>query len=134
MCPGGEIIAATSDRGQLSTNGMSPHHRRGNFANAGLICNQPVFRDGNGLEGFERIAELERAAFAAGGSNYSAPAQSAEAFLRGDAGKNVTESSYRMGIVPGRIDKFFPPRPFTACAKHYSSLKRKFLVFCALGA
>ena len=53
MCPGGEIIAATSDHGQLSTNGMSLFARSSPFANAGLIVNQPVDQNSNGLAGFE---------------------------------------------------------------------------------
>ena len=125
MCPGGEIIAATSDRGQLSTNGMSPHHRRGRFANAGLICNQPVFRDGNGLDGFERIADLERAAFVAGGSNYSAPAQSAASFMRGETGKTIGDSSYDFGTVNGRIDKILPQQTVHSLRQALKFFERK---------
>jgi uncharacterized protein len=108
MCPGGEIIAATSDAGQLSTNGMSRYARASGFANAGLIVNQPVIRDSNGLAGFDVIHELERKAFAAGGGNYSCPAQSANAFMRGENSLNSTSSSYRLGVVPGRIDQILP--------------------------
>jgi uncharacterized FAD-dependent dehydrogenase len=109
MCPGGEIIAATSDRGQLSTNGMSRYARASPFANAGMIVNQEVARaDGDGREGFELIAELERAAFAAGGSDFTCPAQSAAAFVRGEAGPAVRASSYRLGVRPGRIDRILP--------------------------
>jgi uncharacterized FAD-dependent dehydrogenase len=109
MCPGGEIIAATSDRGQLSTNGMSRYARASPFANAGLIVNQPVERDGDGLAGFELIERLERAAFAAGGGDYTCPAQQAGAFMRGEDGPAVASSSYRLGIRPGRIDRILPP-------------------------
>jgi uncharacterized FAD-dependent dehydrogenase len=109
MCPGGEIIAATSDRGQLSTNGMSRFARASPYANAGLIVNQEVDRDGSGLAGFELINDLERKAFAAGGSDYSCPAQSALAFVRGEAGNPVKNSSYKLGVRPGRIDTMLPP-------------------------
>lgn len=114
MCPGGEIIAATSDRGQLSTNGMSRYARASAFANAGLIVNQEVDRDGSGLAGFALINDIERAAFAAGGSDYSCPAQSAAAFMRGEAGPEVTASSYRLGVRPGRIDRLLPAKTVTA--------------------
>jgi uncharacterized FAD-dependent dehydrogenase len=114
MCPGGEIIAATSDPGQLSTNGMSRYARASRFANAGLIVNQEVDRERSGLEGFALIAEMERRAFAAGGGDYSCPAQSARAFVRGEAGGAAAESSYRLGVRPGRIDAILPPRTVAA--------------------
>ena len=112
MCPGGEIIAATSDRGQLSTNGMSRHGRASGWANAGLIVNQPVDRSlkprAAAEAGFALIDRLEREAYQAGGANYSCPAQTTAAFLRREAGKGVTKSSYQLGVVPGRIDRLLP--------------------------
>lgn len=108
MCPGGEIIAATSDRGQLSTNGMSRFARSSPFANAGLIVNQEVDRDGNGMAGFDLIDRLEKACFAAGGSDYACPAQSALAFLRGEAGAAPGATSYRFGLKPARLDRILP--------------------------
>ena len=110
MCPGGEIIAATSDTGQLSTNGMSRFARASHFANAGLIVNQEVDRGASGLEGFELIRRIERLAFEAGGADYSCPAQSARAFVRGEPGSPVSASSYRLGVRPGRIDAILPAR------------------------
>ena len=114
MCPGGEIIAATSDRGQLSTNGMSRFARASSFANAGLIVNQTVEREGDGMAGFELIERLERAAFAAGGGDYTCPAQHAAAFMRGEDGPASTASSYRLGVRPGRIDQILPSATVTA--------------------
>jgi hypothetical protein len=130
MCPGGEIIAATSDAGQLSTNGMSRYARASPFANAGLIVNQEVDRDGSGLKGFELINELERQAFAAGGSDYSCPAQSAAAFVRGEAGSPVQRSSYRLGVRPGRIDRILPAKTTAAIRQallHFERLIPGFL-------
>lgn len=114
MCPGGEIIAATSDKGQLSTNGMSRFARSSPYANAGLIVNQDVDRDSSGLAGFELINDLERQAYAAGGNDYSCPAQTALAFVRGEAGPEVKHSSYRLGVRPGRIDRILPPKTVAA--------------------
>ncbi len=108
MCPGGEIIAATSDTGQLSTNGMSRYARASAFANAGLIVNQEVDRNASGMAGFDLIERLERAAYAAGGSDYTCPAQTATGFVRGEAGASVTSSSYRLGVRPARIDQILP--------------------------
>lgn len=108
MCPGGEIIAATSDPGQLSTNGMSRFARSSPFANAGLITAQAPPGDG-GLAGFALVDTIERACFAAGGGDYSCPAQGAMAFLRGEAGPPSRPSSYRLGVRAGRLDQLLPP-------------------------
>ena len=124
MCPGGEIIAATSDRGQLSTNGMSRFARDSAFANAGLIVNQEVDYAGDGLAGFDLIDRLERECFAAGGGDYSCPAQGAMAFLRREAGAAPTSSSYRLGIRPGRLDQILPPATVAALGEALKFFER----------
>ena len=108
MCPGGEIIAATSERGRLSTNGMSRFARASPFANAGLICNQPLDRAGDALDGFRRIDALERACFDAGGGDYTCPAQRVVDFLRGQPSPSLGATSYRLGVRPGRLDRILP--------------------------
>jgi uncharacterized FAD-dependent dehydrogenase len=108
MCPGGEIIAATADQGQLSTNGMSRFARAGRFANAGIIVSQEALGAGPGLAAFDLIESLERAAFAAGGGDWGCPAQTCAAFVRGEAGAPVSASSYRLGVRQGRIDQLLP--------------------------
>jgi uncharacterized FAD-dependent dehydrogenase len=130
MCPGGEIIAATSEEGHLSTNGMSRYARSSPFANAGLIVNQPVDEASGGLAGFDLVERLERACFEAGGSDYSCPAQRATAFLRGEAGEAPTRSSYRLGLRPGRLDRILPPATVTAIGealRHFEHLIPGFL-------
>jgi uncharacterized FAD-dependent dehydrogenase len=114
MCPGGEIIAATSDRGQLSTNGMSRFARNSPFANAGLIVNQEVDYGADGLAGFDLIDRLERECFTAGGGDYACPAQRATAFLRGEAGAAPGASSYQLGVRPGRLDRILPAKTVAA--------------------
>ena len=113
MCPGGEIIAATSDEGQLCTNGMSPFLRDGHYANAGLIVNQKASDLSSVHEAFDTLAALERRAFLEGAGQdenepYCCPAQSAAAFVRGEAGLRNSGSSYRLGIREGRIDRLLP--------------------------
>ncbi|MBA3684887.1 MAG: FAD-dependent monooxygenase [Planctomycetes bacterium] len=116
MCPGGEILAATSEPNQLSTNGMSRFARASRWANAGLIVNQEVDYAGDGLAGFAFIDAIERAAFAAGGSDYTCPAQGCAAFVRGEDGPAVRDSSYQLGVRPGRIDRLLP-EPTTAAIR-----------------
>jgi hypothetical protein len=112
MCPGGEIICASSEPGLLCTNGMSRHSRATGLANAGLIVNQPVARgDGSAAcrAGLELVEHLERAAYAAGGGDWSCPAQTAAAFLRGEDGPEPRPGSYRLGVRRHRLDALLPP-------------------------
>ncbi len=133
MCPGGEIIAATSDAGQLSTNGMSRFSRSSPFANAGLIVNQEVDYDGDGLAGFDLINRLERECFVAGGGDFSCPAQSALSFMREEAGAAPTASSYRLGIRPGRLDRILPAKTVSALGEALRFFDRVIPGFLAHG-
>ena len=130
MCPGGEIIAATSDKNQVSTNGMSLFARSSPFANAGLIVNQHVDLNSNGLAGFDLLDEIEKNAFQAGGADYGCPAQSAMAFIRGETDKRVRPSSYQLGIGPGRLDEILPgdtSSALKAALKYYERVIPGFL-------
>jgi uncharacterized FAD-dependent dehydrogenase len=108
MCPGGEIIATTSEEGQLCTNGMSSFRRNGPYANAGLIVNQEISHFASVIEVFDFLNTLEQHTFTTGGGNYAAPAQSASAFVRGEDGLHTTHTSYQPGIVPARLDRLLP--------------------------
>ncbi len=79
MCPGGEVIAAASESGGVVTNGMSRYARDGRNSNAAIAVS--VSPD----DPIEFQRRLERAAFVAGGSDYSAPIQTFGDFLEGRA-------------------------------------------------
>lgn len=74
MCPGGEVVAAASETGGLVVNGMSAHKRDGKNSNSAVVCS--VFKEDYGndpLSAIEFQRKIERAAFKAGGEDYSAP-------------------------------------------------------------
>jgi uncharacterized FAD-dependent dehydrogenase len=119
MCPGGEIIPATSNEGHLCTNGMSRFLRNSSYANAGLIVNQKATNFNSVFHAFDFINNIERLAFAAGvGSKgsfpYRCPAQSATSFVRGEVGLQTTDTSYRLGVTPARIDQLLPEETVVA--------------------
>lgn len=119
MCPGGEIIAATSDEGQLCTNGMSRFRRDGVYANAGLIVNQNAAHFKFASDAFEYIEAIEQQAFAAGAGGgitypYQCPAQDAVAFVKGETGLHSAHSSYRFGITSARVDQLLPEKTVNA--------------------
>lgn len=76
MCPGGEVVAATSSKGQVVTNGMSYHARDKENANAALLIQITPEDVGKGLfDGMNYQIELEKKAFELAGKNYRAPCQ-----------------------------------------------------------
>ena len=103
MCPGGQVIAAASERGGVCTNGMSPYARDGENANSALLVDVGTddFPSDHPLAGLRLQREWERAAFRAGGENYHAPAQRVEDFLQGRASARLGDvtPSYRPGVT-----------------------------------
>ena len=96
MCPGGTVVAATSEIGRVVTNGMSQYSRNERNANAGIVVGVTPERDypEHVLAGADFQRRWESAAFTAGGENYHAPAQLVGDFL---AGRPSTELG---GVVP----------------------------------
>ncbi len=88
MCPGGQVVAATSEANCVVTNGMSQYSRTERNANAGLVVNVSPgdftgAGAGNPLAGIAFQRRLERHAFALGGGTYEAPGQLVGDFLAG---------------------------------------------------
>ena len=105
MCPGGQVVAATSEPGRVVTNGMSQYSRAERNANSALVVNiDPEDFPGdfkkNPLIGMDFQRHWESAAFVAGGSDYSAPAQKIGDFLAGrpSTAQGNVEPSYQPGV------------------------------------
>jgi uncharacterized FAD-dependent dehydrogenase len=105
MCPGGQVVAATSEEGRVVTNGMSQYSRAERNANAALVVEvKPEDFPGdyrtNPLAGIEYQRQWESAAFIAGGSTYAAPAQRIGDFLAGRPSTALGEvdPSYQPGV------------------------------------
>ena len=93
MCPGGTVVAATSEAGRVVTNGMSQYSRNARNANAGIVVGiTPDDYPGGPLAGIALQRELEARAFELGGGDYAAPAQLVGDFLAG-------RPSTRLGTV-----------------------------------
>ncbi len=86
MCPGGTVVAATSEVGHVVTNGMSQYSRNERNANSGIVVGiTPDDYPGHALAGIALQRRLEAGAFQLGGSNYNAPGQLVGDFLAGRA-------------------------------------------------
>ena len=84
MCPGGAVVAATSEENGLTTNGMSEFARNGRNANSALLVTieKKDFASDNPLAGVSFQRRVEATAFSAGGGEYKAPVQRLEDFLQ----------------------------------------------------
>jgi uncharacterized protein len=106
MCPGGTVVAATSEPGRVVTNGMSQYSRNERNANAAIVVGidpsdfAPFDDSGSPLAGIALQRDLESRAYELGGSDYSAPGQLVGDFIAGKASSEFGEvqPSYKPGV------------------------------------
>jgi uncharacterized FAD-dependent dehydrogenase len=111
MCPGGRVVAATSEAGQVVTNGMSQYSRAEFNANAGLVVGiTPADYPDGPLAGVALQRLWEARAFAAGGGGFRAPVQRVGDFLAGHASTALgsVTPSYRPGVTPTDLSTVLP--------------------------
>ena len=118
MCPGGTVVAATSEVGRVVTNGMSQYSRNERNANAGIVVGITPEKDypAGPLAGIAFQRQWETAAFLAGGSTYAAPAQRVGDFIAGVASKSLGAviPSYKPGVTPTDLSTCLPDYAITA--------------------
>ena len=117
MCPGGTVVAATSEPQRVVTNGMSQYSRNERNANAGIVVGIDPAHDfpGGSLAGVALQERLESVAFELGGGDYSAPAQLIGDFIAGRPSNTLgdVEPSYKPGV---RLTDLAPLLPADAIA------------------
>ncbi|MEL0628655.1 NAD(P)/FAD-dependent oxidoreductase [Psychromonas aquatilis] len=111
MCPGGVVVAATSEEHAVVTNGMSQYSRSERNANSAIVVGiSPEDFNNDPLQGVALQRKLERHAYVMGGSNYDAPAQMVGDFLAAGKGKpfeNV-EPSYKPNVKMTDLSEALP--------------------------
>ena len=111
MCPGGTVVAATSEPGRVVTNGMSQYSRNERNANSGIVVGiTPADYPGHPLAGIAFQRQWESRAFELGGGNYDAPGQLVGDFI---ANRPSTEfgavlPSYKPGVHLGDLNPSLP--------------------------
>jgi uncharacterized FAD-dependent dehydrogenase len=112
MCPGGTVVAATSEAERVVTNGMSQYSRNERNANSGIVVGITPEQDypGGPLAGIELQERLESLAYQLGGSNYQAPAQLVGDFIAAKASTAIgsVEPSYKPGVALGDLALALP--------------------------
>ena len=110
MCPGGEVINASSDHGMMVVNGMSYSHRSSPFSNAALVvsCHTEDYPSTSPLAGLEFQKNIEQNAFRAGGGKWEAPAQNLMHFLGETSSVGLNDTLFKMGVVAADMREIVP--------------------------
>jgi len=112
MCPGGTVVAATSEPHRVVTNGMSQYSRNERNANAGIVVGINPEEDfpGGPLAGVELQERLESQAYELGGGDYCAPGQLVGDFIRRTPSTELggIEPSYKPGVRLGDLTHALP--------------------------
>jgi uncharacterized FAD-dependent dehydrogenase len=151
MCPGGTVVAATSEEGRVVTNGMSQYSRNERNANAGMVVGidpqdyptdpaafeaqlgathgVEALKDGehHPLAGIVLQRQLEANAYVLGGGNYNAPGQLVGDFLAGRPSQVLgsVEPSYKPGVTPCDLREALPAYATEALREALPAFGRK---------
>ncbi|MDO9403624.1 MAG: NAD(P)/FAD-dependent oxidoreductase [Polaromonas sp.] len=135
MCPGGTVVAATSEPGRVVTNGMSQYSRNERNANAGIVVgidprDFPGFeggKTGSPLAGIALQRQLESHAFVLGGSNYHAPGQLVGDFIAGrpSTALGSITPSYKPGVTPCDLSSALPAYAIEAMREAFPVFGKK---------
>ncbi|MDR5810076.1 NAD(P)/FAD-dependent oxidoreductase [Caballeronia sp. LZ019] len=128
MCPGGTVVAATSEAGRVVTNGMSQYSRAERNANAGIVVGiTPEDYPGGPLAGIAFQRKWEERAFELGGGDYSAPGQLVGDFIAGRALTSLGSvmPSYKPGVKPTDLSTALPDYVIEAIREALPELDKK---------
>ena len=137
MCPGGTVVAATSEPGHVVTNGMSQYSRNERNANSGIVVGiSPEDYPGHPLAGIALQRQLEARAFVLGGENYQAPGQLVGDFLAGTASTAFGEvlPSYTPGVHLGDLSTALPDYAIAAIREALPAFDKKIKGFAMADA
>jgi uncharacterized protein len=128
MCPGGTVVAATSEPGRVVTNGMSQYSRAERNANAGIVVGiDPRDYPEGPLAGIALQRALESNAFVLGGGDYRAPGQLVGDFIAGKPSTQLGEvmPSYKPGVTPTDLHRALPDFAIEAMREAFPAFGRK---------
>lgn len=122
MCPGGQIVPASTEPDEVCVNGMSFSRRDSAFANSALVVT--VNPDDDILEDYRKThgvlaglafqRDMERRASVMGGGNLTVPVQRLPDFIAGRASTSAPASSYRLGVKPSACHEIYPQQLVTS--------------------
>ena len=133
MCPGGTVVAATSEVGRVVTNGMSQYSRNERNANAAIVVGiepsdfAPYDDSGSPLAGIALQRALESHAYVLGGENYNAPGQLVGDFIAARASQEFgdVQPSFKPGVTLGSLDSALPDYAIAAIREALPAFDRQ---------
>ncbi|WP_200916125.1 NAD(P)/FAD-dependent oxidoreductase [Jeongeupia sp. HS-3] len=128
MCPGGTVVAATSEPGRVVTNGMSQYSRNERNANSGFVVGiTPADYPGGVLAGIEFQRQLEAKAFEMGGGDYNAPGQLVGDFMANKASTELggVAPSYTPGVTLTNLADALPAYAIEAMREAIPAFERQ---------
>jgi uncharacterized FAD-dependent dehydrogenase len=131
MCPGGEVVNASSEKGMLVLNGMSYSRRASPFSNSAIAvtCRTDDYKTASPLAGIEFQKDMERRAFNATGGTWRAPAQNLMDFLNRKNSLELNENSYKMGVASVNMNEILPGFVCESLATAFNKWKEDYPLF-----
>ena len=131
MCPGGEVVNASSEQGMLVVNGMSYSRRASEYSNAAIVvtCRTGDYPSADPLAGVELQKDIERKAFHAGGGTWSVPAQNLPDYLSGKGSGGLNKNSCATGTVAANMREIFPAFINDSLVAAFTAWKKTYPVF-----
>lgn len=113
MCPGGFIVPAATEQGEVVVNGMSPSRRDSAFANSGIVvaideADLAPYADYGPLAGLQFQKEIEQNACREAGNTQTAPAQRLSDFVNNRVSSELNETSYQPGLKSVNLFETLP--------------------------
>ncbi len=137
MCPGGTVVAATSEAGHVVTNGMSQYSRNERNANSGIVVGiTPEDYPGHPLAGIDFQRALEAKAYVLGGETYQAPGQLVGDFIANKPSANLgtVQPSYTPGVKLGDLSTALPDYAIEAIREALPAFDKKIKGFAMADA
>jgi uncharacterized FAD-dependent dehydrogenase len=131
MCPGGEVVNASSGHGMLVVNGMSYSRRASEYSNAAIVvtCQTGDYGSADPLAGVEFQKDIEQKAFHAGGGKCVVPAQNLPDFLSKKDSGSLNINSCATGTVAANMHEIFPAFVNDALVTAFASWEKTYPVF-----
>lgn len=131
MCPGGEVVNASSEPGMMVLNGMSYSHRSSAFSNAALVVTvkRDDYKSANPLAGIKFQRDIEQKAFIAGGENWHVPAQNLMDFLGIKHSAILNKNSCKTGTIPCDLKEILPGFVITELVAAFNKWKEEVPLF-----
>jgi uncharacterized protein len=131
MCPGGEVVNASSDHGMLVVNGMSYSRRASAYSNAAIVvtCQAGDYGAAGPLAGIKFQEDIEQKAFRAGGGNCVVPAQNLLDYLNRKLSGSLKTNSCATGTAAADLHEIFPTFVNDALMTAFATWEKKYPMF-----